>query len=265
MFKRKTLSLLLILLALICLGGRPALSASPAPERTLYQVSTIDALLAGVYDGQTTLGQLAGRGDFGLGTYNALDGEMIVLEGVFYQVTSDGVVHRMPPQTQTPFVNLTFFGKPDQVIRLKGEIDYPRLKALVDRALPTKNIFYALRIRGRFQRVKARSVPRQHRPYPPLVQVVKHQSIFPLRELEGTMLGFVCPAFVKGINVTGYHLHFLSADRKKGGHVLGFSIKDPVVEVAYIRRLELILPQGGGFAHSALDRDRSHELDKVEK
>ncbi len=264
MFKRKTLSLLLILLALTCLGG-PALSASPAPERTLYQVSTIDALLAGVYDGRTTLGQLAGRGDFGLGTYNALDGEMIVLGGVFYQVTSDGVVHRMPSQIQTPFVNLTFFGKPDQVIRLKGEIDYPRLKALVDKALPTPNIFYALRIRGRFQRVKARSVPRQHKPYPPLVQVVKNQSIFPLSNIAGTMLGFRCPPFVKGINVTGYHLHFLSADQKKGGHVLGFAVKDPVVEVAYIRRLELILPQGGGFAGSALDRDRSRELDKVEK
>ncbi len=264
MAKRSNLILLFLLLPLVVWAGRSALAAPAPVPGTLYQLSTIDALLAGVYDGQTTLAQLAGRGDLGLGTYNALDGEMIVLEGVFYRVSSDGVVHRMPPSAKTPFANLTFF-HPDQVIQLRGEIDYPRLQALVDKALPSPNLFYALRIRARFQRVKARSVPRQHRPYPPLVEVVKHQGVFPLANIRGTMLGFRCPAYVKGINVTGYHLHFLSDDRQQGGHVLGFAVKDPVVEVSYLHRLVLELPRQGRFAHSALDRDRGRELDKVEK
>lgn len=35
------------------------------------------------------------------------------------------------------------------------------------------------------------------------------------------MLGFRFPTYMEGLEVAGYHLHFISDDRSRGGHVLG--------------------------------------------
>ena len=48
------------------------------------------ALLDGIYDGEMTIGELLGKGNFGIGTFDALDGEMIILDGVCYQLRGDG-------------------------------------------------------------------------------------------------------------------------------------------------------------------------------
>ncbi len=230
----------------------------------LYQYSTIDALLAGVFDGQLTNRELKKKGNLGLGTFNALDGEMVVLDGSVYQVTIDGKVALAPDSGKTPFAAVTSF-TPKIFAPLKNAANLTELTRQVDQALPTKNIFYALKIEGRFSRVKARSVPRQTRPYLPLAKVVEKQAVFNFTDVEGTMLGFRCPDFVKGVNVPGYHLHFLTKDRTKGGHVLDCAGENLTVQVDPTHRFTVVLPEDQEFYNLNLQKDQSVDLKKVEK
>ena len=89
---------------------------------------------------------------------------------------------------------------------------------------PPKTCFYAVMIQGEFSYVKTRSVPAQEKPYPPLAEVTKNQPTFEFTDVTGTMVGFRCPPYVTGINVPGYHLHFLTDDRTAGGHLLEFTV-----------------------------------------
>ncbi|MEW6658207.1 MAG: acetolactate decarboxylase [Thermodesulfobacteriota bacterium] len=230
----------------------------------LYQYSTIDALLAGVYDGQLTNGILKKQGNLGLGTFNALDGEMVVLDGKVYQVPGDGKVALAPDDGKTPFAVVTSFA-PKIFKNIKKAANLEELTKIIDQSLPTKNIFYALKIEGRFSQVKARSVPRQTRPYPPLAQVVEKQAVFNFADVEGTMVGFRCPAFVKGVNVPGYHLHFLTKDRTRGGHVLDCAVENLTVQIDPTHKLTLVLPEDPEFYRLDLDQDKSGDLKKVEK
>lgn len=241
-----------------------AVFSCSAGEDTITQVSTIDALMTGVYDGPTTLGELRAKGDFGLGTFAALDGEMVLLDGVFYQVTSTGDVRRPAPETRTPFAAVTFF-KADRTVPLRRGMDFKGFASETQRGFPTRNSFYAVKVTGTFKMVKTRSVPAQSKPYRPLTEIVKTQPVFELVDVAGTMVGFWCPSFVKGVNVPGYHLHFLRADGKKGGHVLDFIVENATMEVDDSREFSLILPEDAAFDKADLEPDRGRELKAVEK
>jgi len=230
-----------------------------------FQTSTINALLAGVYDGNTTFATLSRHGDMGLGTVNHLNGEMIGLDGKFYQIKTDGKAYLIPDTMKTPFAEVTFF-HPDTTLKLSDTIgNYDQLKDFLDRLMPAKNIFYAIKIEGTFSYVKTRSVPGQKKPYPPLVDVVKHQVMFEFHQAKGTMVGFWCPAYVKGINVPGYHFHFITADRKAGGHVLACRMQNVDVKIDPIPAFYLVLPQSKAFDSTDLTGGKQKELEKVEK
>jgi acetolactate decarboxylase len=228
----------------------------------LFQYSTIDALMAGVYDGQLTNRELKKQGNLGLGTFNALDGEMVVLNGRVYQVTVDGKVIQAPNNGKIPFATVTFF-TPKIFLPIKKAMNLTELTELIDKALPTKNIMYALKIEGYFLRVKARSVPRQTRPYPPLVQAVEKQAVFTFTDVEGTMVGFRCPSFLQGVSVPGYHFHFLTKDRKAGGHVLDCTVENLTVQVDPTYRLSLVLPEEPDFFHLNMEKEKSGDLKKL--
>lgn len=247
----------LFLLLILC-------GCATAPKDTLMQVSTIDALLAGVYDGQMTTGELLTHGNFGLGTFDALDGEMIVLDGIVYQALADGTVHSMPEDTTTPFAAVVNFDA-DQTTLLSKSLTDEALQAQIDQLAPNQNLFVAIRFDGTFPAMKVRSVPGQKKPYPPLADVVKHQAVFEYANVTGTVLGFRCPAFVKGINVPSYHLHFISDDRSIGGHILDFSTTDGTLQLDTCNRFYMVLTDREEFAAVDLSQDRSHELEKVEK
>jgi len=215
-----------LVLALMVFSGCSVPQGSRDSKDGLFQASTINALLAGVYDGDMTFRTLRQHGDFGLGTVNALDGEMIGLDGKFYQIKTDGKAYLIPDTMKTPFAEVTFFN-PDTTLKIRESIEnYDQLKSYLNRLLSIKNIFYAIKIEGTFSYIKTRSVPGQKKPYPLLVNVVKHQATFEFHQVKGTMVGFWCPAYVKGISVPGYHFHFITADRKAGGHVLASSMQN---------------------------------------
>ena len=231
----------------------------------LFQTSTINALLEGVYDGEITFQELKQHGDFGLGTVNCLDGEMIGLEGKFYQIKADGIAYLIDDSMKTPFACVTFF-EPDKSVLLDEPINnYGQLRGYLDNLLTTKNIFYAIKIEGVFRYLKTRSVPKQNKPYLLLAEVVKNQPTFEFHNVAGTIVGFCCPAYVEGINVPGYHLHFITRDKKAGGHLLESQMQNVKIEIDYTSEFYMVLPEGGEFYKVDLTEEKQKELEKVEK
>ncbi len=254
----KTLMLVFILIFSAC-------STKHHHYHTLFQTSTINALLKGDYDGNMTFKQLKCHGDFGLGTVNTVNGEMVGLDGEFYQVRTNGKAYLINDTMKTPFAEVTFF-KPDTTVLLDDSIkNYGQLKSYLDKLLPTPNIFYAFRITGRFDYIETRSVPQQHKPYPPLIDVVKNQATFEFHNVNGTMVGFWCPAFMKGINVPGYHIHFLTKNRKAGGHMLACHFHKAKIEIDYLYNFRMDLPRTTTFYKLNVNKQKSNDIERVEK
>ncbi len=251
-------------LAILAAAGACGAAEPAAPEReVLYQVATINALLAGHFDGLVACEELLRHGDLGLGTFHALDGEMAVLGGVVYQVRHDGSVVPVGPKTMTPFANVTFF-EADQAFELSDVASLEQLQQAIGKRLVNRNAFYAIRVDGAFESVKVRSVPKQARPYPTLAEAVKAQSVFDLKDVQGTLLGFWCPDFAQALNVPGFHLHFLSEDRRSGGHVLNCCLREGKVRLDLTPGFAMQLPEDG-FGGADLSGGRKSELEAVEK
>lgn len=239
-------------------------SQAPRQRETLMQISTLDALLNGLYDGDMKLSELDQYGDFGIGTVQSLDGELLIVDGIPYQVRVDGSVQVPDPDMATPFSAVTFFDV-DQEMPLPTGMIYETFRAKTDSVLPTCNFFYAIRIEGTFKHVRTRSVPPQTKPYPPLAEVVKNQAEFEFDDAEGIMVGFRCPSWVKGINAPGYHLHFLTKDKTGGGHVLDFEIQDAIIQIDNTSDFFMRLPNTSDFYQLSLDQDNGSAMQAVEK
>jgi acetolactate decarboxylase len=213
-----------------------------------------------------SLETLRRHGDFGIGTFAGLDGEMILLDGTFYQIRSDGKVYQPPLSDRTPFACVTTF-VPDSREAIKSQTDMKALQERVNALAPRQNGFCAFIVRGDFRHVRVRSVPAQKKPYRPLVEVAKNQPVFTLSELRGTLIGFRSPSFVKGVNVPGYHMHFLADDLSGGGHVLESELTQGILEVDTMHEwLNIYLPSdSASFGAADLEQDRTLELEAVEK
>jgi acetolactate decarboxylase len=231
-------------------------------DSRLFQISTIDALLQGDYDGYASLKEISGKGNFGIGTVNALDGELILENGIFYQVKSDGKVYHPSIDLKTPFASVVQFLPEDSLD--VNDVSFQQLKSLVDSLMTGKNYFYAIRLEGEFNYVRTRSVPAQNKPYPSLAVVTQNQPEFTIQQTTGKLTGFYCPDFVKGINIPGYHLHYLANDKLSGGHLLDFQLKSGKLKLDKIRYFEMLLPESGSFQKTEYKTDRSAELIKVE-
>ena len=232
---------------------------------TLFQVSTINALLNGDYHGSIAFGDLKRHGTFGIGTFDGLDGEMIGLEGRFYQIKADGIAYPVPDSMTTPFAVVTPF-EFDKTASVQDGMDYEGLQRYLDTLIPDNRIFYAVKIEGSFKYIKTRSIPKQEEPYPPLVEAVKKQTIFEFHDIKGTIVGFRCPDSVKGVNVPGYHFHFITADKKAGGHLLACQLQDVTIAIDYTSEFYMVLPQHEGASHKPdLTKVRGAELKKVEQ
>ncbi len=233
-------------------------------SHVLFQASTISALLEGAYDGDISFAELAGHGDLGLGTLNALDGEMLALDGRFYRADVDGLIEEIEPTERSPFAALTWFES--SVERwIEGPLSHEQLLAELDTVAADPDATCALRIDGQFELVRARSVPRQLPPYRPLAEVVADQHVFELSEVEGTMVGFRFPDYAEGIEVGGYHLHFISADRARGGHVLDSRLRGATARFDLAGELHVELPPGVDLEAPQLDESTREAIERVER
>lgn len=218
-------------------------------EAELYQTSLMSALVDGVYEGQTTYGELHQHGDFGLGTFNDLDGEMVGFDGEFYQLRSDGTARPVSDDQKTPFAVVTFF-KVESRLSLTSVSKITAIERLA--AATQDNLFTAVRIDGHFSRITVRTVREQKRPFPPLQDAAKGQAETVLTNVAGTFAGFRTPAYAGTLGVPGFHLHFLTEDRKNGGHVLDFEIDDAEAQLCPMHGLHVELPRSENFLNAKL-------------
>jgi acetolactate decarboxylase len=238
----------LILIAVVSCAGLYTLAQSlsnvnAAEDReTLFQVASFEPFAQGEYAGVTTYSELAKRGDFGIGTFVGLDGEMVAVNGVFYQVPIDGKPRHVASTEETPFAMVTFF-EADQTLHVADAMNYSELTAYIDQNISPETAMYAIKIHGVCDYAKTRSVPKQTEPYPTLTEVIDNQVIFTLNNVTGTTAGFRLPSYMAEINVAGYHFHFITDDESAGGHLLDCIVRNATIEIDYTYDYALALPE----------------------
>lgn len=210
----------------------------------IFQSSTVTALFERLYSGNITVDELRRCGSLGLGTYNDFDGELVAIDGEFYKIdAADGKAYLMPGDAKTPFAIVTHF-KPDAVHTIEKTMNYSELQSYLNTLLPTSKIVYAFKINAHFTHIKTRSVFPQKKPYPDLREIMNTQAIFEYKDISGYLVGFYYPSHTSCINSPGYHLHFISKDKSKGGHVLECqtSMKQMKIQIRNISRIQIALP-----------------------
>jgi acetolactate decarboxylase len=243
---------------------RSALSdALGLDHATLFQVSTTGALVQGVYRGAMTLGRLKEHGDFGLGTFDGLDGEMVALDGEFYQVHSSGKIEKPSDSALVPFAVVTNF-RPSRRSDVPAFSSLAELTDALDGLRSSDNLFFAVRIDGVFEVMHTRAACKAEAGVS-LVDATAHQAEFTLRDATGTVVGFWSPPYARSLNVTGWHLHFLTDDRTGGGHVLECSGHDLEAAVQDLDDVRLAIPETREFLEADLTQDPTAALNITEK
>ena len=233
-------------------------------DDALVQFSLLATLAAGDYVGGTPLRNVLAGGDFGVGTFSRLDGEMIVLDGKIYQALADGSVRSADPNGTAPFAAVTFFNEDGRIENLAAAT-LNDLDEQLDRKLPRHNAPYAIRIDGEFTELTLRSVPAQSPPFPPLVEVVKHQVTWQHHNLRGVLVGLRCPAWIGLLNVSGYHWHFLSDDHNIGGHVLACEFRGGSLRFDECTSIVIHLPQSSSFDEFDASEVNEQDIDQIER
>jgi acetolactate decarboxylase len=227
----------------------------------LYQTSLMSALMAGLYEGEMTYGEIRKHGDFGLGTFNDLDGEMVGFDGAFYQLRSDGSARPVTAEQKTPFAVVTFF-RPEQELDVLQQMMKSDLLTMIE-AATNANLFSAVRVDGLFDEVRTRTVQRQARPFPPLTEAAKHQAENVFTGVQGTLAGFRTPTYAQGIGVAGFHLHFLRQDKQAGGHALDYRLRAGKVQICTAHDLRIEVPTSGEFLKTNFEDQALNEKIKA--
>ena len=246
-----------------CSNTKPA--SAQADTETLYQVALLQSLTLGDYTGSITVGALKQFGDTGLGTFDRLDGEMIVLDGVVYQALSDGTIAIPDDNVTVPFSTVTFFEEDGSLSLSNVQLD--ELKQILDQTVQQqgKNSFYMVKIVGHFDTIQVRSEYAQQQPYQPLDQVMEtDQVVFDYADVSGTVIGLYCPDYMDKLNTPGWHFHFLSKDYTKGGHVLSLSMTEGTASYDQTNQFSMTLPTHSTFQNLNLNTDLSEAIQKVE-
>jgi len=170
----------------------------------------------------------------------------------------------VPDDALTPFATVVYFA-PQIEEDVSGPVDFDGVKRLIDARVGTGNLFCAVRIDGTFASVRTRSIPKQSKPYPPLVEITRHQPEFDFAAVEGTIVGFRFPDFAAGMNVPGYHLHFLTRDQQGGGHLLAFELERGRMTIDEESDFHIELPTDPDFLESDLTGDHRAELKEAEE
>lgn len=256
--------LLLALLAVCMVAG--AAMSQPKSD-TLFQVALLQSLMQGEYDGVITVKDLKNYGDTGIGTFQGVNGEMIVLDGIVYRALWDGSVEVAPDDETVPFSNVTHF---DADIKKQNvnAASIDELKKILDSVVNShgKNQFYMAKVSGLMPTMLVRSELKQKEPYRPLNDALKtDQREFTYKDIKGTVVALYCPDYMDGLNTPGWHLHFVSDDREKGGHVLNLAVKDCELELDIISEFAMVVPNRDSFNGKNLGADMKDDIKEVEQ
>jgi acetolactate decarboxylase len=230
---------------------------------TLFQVSTSSALVKGVYNGVVTAGELKQHGDFGLGTFDDLDGEMVALDGHFYQVRGNHEVTEVADDSKLPFAVVTNF-RPQRTATIDSVTSFDALTSQLDTMRRTENLFCAVRLTAQFDSVQCRAVCKAS-PGESLLTAASHQREFTFTNVRGTLVGFWTPSYARTLNVAGWHLHFITADHTGGGHVLDCQASNLRLEIEDLDDVRIAMPETAAFLQADLSQDPSQVLNQVER
>jgi acetolactate decarboxylase len=245
------------------IAGRLLVEALDMASHELFQVSTSSALVKGVFSGAISVADLRRHGDFGLGTFADLDGELVMLDGEVFQAGSRGRVSEAEDGWQVPFALITEF-QPDIQFRAAGPLTLESLSSQIDAHRPSSNLFVAIRGDGAFDSVAMRAICRAE-PGETLVEATMHQSEFTIEDVEGTLVGFWSPSYAKTMSIPGYHFHFLAEDRSIAGHVFGLTARKLELSLHTESDLHLALPRTAEFLAADLSGETSEDLERAER
>lgn len=245
------------------LVSRALADALQVEHGTLFQVSTSGALVEGIYDGIVSVATLKEHGDFGLGTFADLNGEMVAVDGHVFHGRPDGSVVEAPDGARVPFAVMTRF-RAERTATVAPCPSFVALESKLDTLRDTSNLFFAFRVDGHFDFVKTR-IACKAAPDTPLVEATAHQAKFEYRNVDGSLIGFWTPPYARTVNVAGYHLHFLSRDHRIAGHLLDCRARSLRAQLQHEADFRIAIPETAHFLKADLARDGSADLEKAER
>ena len=236
-------------------------------ENTMYQVSTLQALILGYSRTVINVDELIQHGDTGLGTFEDVNGEMIVMYGHCYRSDQFGNVTEVDPSTGIPFATVArLYG--NQQFQLNDMPNFASIQTELTRKIEEVfglNSMHIVRIDGEFGKIDARSEGPYRSHHIRLKEILLHtQQSFLFENIRGSLVGVYFPDYMDGINMPGWHLHFLSEDRTKGGHVFDASIIKGAARVDKITSIHINLPKEASFDTYSLKEDLESEIKSVE-
>jgi acetolactate decarboxylase len=236
-------------------------------DNKMYQVSTLQALALGYSRAVLSAGELLAEGDTGLGTFEDVNGEMIVMDGHCFRADQDGNVTEIPPETGVPFAAVAkLYGEQEFLLKDMPDISY--IRAELTRKIEERfglNSMHVVRIDGVFEKVDARSEAPYRSHHISLKEILgQNQKAFIFENIRGSLVGVYFPDYMDGINMPGWHLHFLSEDRTIGGHVFDVSIREGTAKVDKITNIYINLPKEAAFDTYSLKQDLQEEIKSVE-
>ncbi len=242
-------------------------AAAPADRESIAQIALLQSLAQGYFGGTITAGDLRAMGDTGIGTFEGLNGEMIVLDGVVYQALGDGRVIVAPDKTIIPYATVTFFDR-DIDVKLKDIKDKAAFEKVLNEAVHKHgtNSFYMVKLPATFDSILFRSEYGSQEPYPTLVEALKgKQTEFTGKNIKGTLVGLYCPSYMGELNSVGWHFHFISEDKKQGGHILELSLKEGTAYLDQTDKFTMVLHDDKKFHDINLAKDMKEDIRSAEQ
>lgn len=216
----------------------------------IWQNMLSKAYAQGRFEGVVTIRELREHGRFGLGQYEALDGEVIVWDGQFYRATGNGRVRFADDSDRLCFAQVSDFN-PQRRLDAPPRITFDTIKPFLEAVQGTRNTFFALTIEGFFESVTATAYHPQTEPYPPPANI--SPQVFEFSQVEGRLIVFYSPPYMRDVGIPGYHFHFLSQDRAGGGHVTAFTLSQGTIALEEINRFLLDIPTTDAFRKANLE------------
>ena len=263
------LKILFLSIFLICLLAVSAVSAGNvflANDDAMHQVSLMQSFMHGEYDGVISVGDLKSQGDTGLGTFEGVNGEMIILDGVVYQAAADGSINVMDDDEKIPFATIVDFDSDEKMSNISAG-DFDDLTSKLDNEIQKYGVnnIYVMKIKGNFSNITVRSVEKQEKPYKEFTEVAKtSQRVFNHTNQTGTIVAVYFPEYMDELNMHGWHLHFLSDNRSVGGHVLNLTMTNGSAEIDTIHEFDMILPQTDSFIDMDFSENMTDKINSVE-
>ncbi|HHF7344469.1 TPA: acetolactate decarboxylase [Legionella feeleii] len=216
-------------------------------NKTLFQVGVLCGFLDKVYEGDHSLAQIMEKGNMGIGTFDAVHGELIGSDGQFYRIIEDGIARPIDPQEKSPFAWVVDFEETHQ-FSLKDITSFEHFSAEFDKQAPSLNYIYAYRFECLMDKMECRTESCQPKPFRPLTETMPGVQVnFSYRNVKGLICGFFFPSYMATMNIPGHHMHFLDRTNRKGGHVFDFSFKKAMISVCCIKNFEIALIESDAF------------------